>query len=101
MVGQAGSCFFPVRPAWGTVRREAGIETMTTDVSTWGLVRDGRAPFVGREAELKTLEEALGAVKAGETRVVSPVGPAGIGKSRLIQDFILRHRAPGLQPVGG
>jgi tetratricopeptide (TPR) repeat protein len=74
---------------------------MTTDVSTWGLVRDGRAPFVGREAELKILEEALGAVRAGETRVVSLVGPAGIGKSRLIQDFILRHRAPGSQPVGG
>jgi len=74
---------------------------MSKDVSTWGLVRDGRAPFVGRGAELKALEEALEAAKKGETRIVSFVGPAGIGKSRLIQEFILHHRAPGLKKEGG
>jgi tetratricopeptide (TPR) repeat protein len=63
--------------------------------STWGLVRDGRAPFVGREAELSALDEALTAVKGGEARIVTYVGPTGIGKSRLIQEFILHHRAPG------
>lgn len=74
---------------------------MVKDVSTWGLVRDGRAPFVGREAELAALEEALGAAKAGETRIMTLVGPAGIGKSRLIQELILKHRAPGLSAAGG
>ena len=73
---------------------------MSRDVSTWGLVRDGRAPFVGRGAEHAALDEAIQAAMKGETRVVSLVGPAGIGKSRLIQDFILRHRAPGLRPEG-
>jgi tetratricopeptide (TPR) repeat protein len=68
---------------------------MTTDLSTWGLVRDGRAPFAGRAGERAALDEALEAVKRGEARIVSLVGAAGLGKSRLIQDFALRHRAPG------
>jgi tetratricopeptide (TPR) repeat protein len=55
--------------------------------------RDGRAPFVGRQAELSALEEALVAVKQGEARIVTIVGPAGVGKSRLIQDFILKQRS--------
>jgi tetratricopeptide (TPR) repeat protein len=73
---------------------------MTRDVSTWGLVHDGRAPFVGRAAEHAALEEAIHASMGGQTRVVSLVGPAGAGKSRLIQDFILKHRAPGIRPEG-
>jgi tetratricopeptide (TPR) repeat protein len=32
-------------------------------------------------------------MKRGETRIVSIVGSSGIGKSRLIQDFVLRMRA--------
>ena len=64
---------------------------MTTDLSTWGFVRERRAPSFGHAAELSALDEALGAVKKGEARVVSLVGAAGVGKSRLIQDFVLRH----------
>jgi tetratricopeptide (TPR) repeat protein len=74
---------------------------MAKDVSTWGLVRDGRAPFVGREAEVAALHDALEAVKRGETRIVTLIGPTGIGKSRLIQEFILHHRAPGTKTEGG
>ena len=60
----------------------------------WGLVRDARATLVGRTTELATLDEALEAVeKRGETRVVSIIGSGGTGKSRLIQDFVIRHRA--------
>ena len=71
---------------------------MSKDTTTWGLVRDARAPLVGREAEMAVLDEAVGAViGSGEARIVSLVGPTGIGKSRLIQDFVIRHRGP----VGG
>ena len=72
---------------------------MTRHVSTWGLVRDGRAPFVGREEELQALEEALSAAKKGETRAITLVGAAGVGKSRLVQELVLRHRAPGSWPT--
>ena len=51
-----------------------------------------RADLLGRDDELAVLQEALDAVHAGETRIVTLVGPAGIGKTRLIQDFILRQR---------
>jgi class 3 adenylate cyclase/tetratricopeptide (TPR) repeat protein len=48
-----------------------------------------RAPMVGRDRELNTLaglfEEA---VETGRPRLVIVYGPAGIGKSRLVQEFV-------------
>lgn len=67
---------------------------MSRDTSTWGLVRDARSPLIGRAEEMKALDDALDAVKSGKgPRIVTLLGPAGIGKSRLIQDFVIRHRA--------
>jgi tetratricopeptide (TPR) repeat protein len=57
-----------------------------------------RAPLVGREDELENLDVALQEVRSGQTRIVTLLGPAGIGKSRLIQDFILRQREKGGTP---
>jgi hypothetical protein len=45
-----------------------------------------RTPFVGRRAELRTLEEALREVVAGRgPRAITLLGPAGIGKSRVVE----------------
>jgi tetratricopeptide (TPR) repeat protein len=45
--------------------------------------------MVGREAELKQLQNALlDAIEDKETQVVTIVGEAGIGKSRLLYEFI-------------
>ena len=57
--------------------------------------REGRAlsPFVGRERELTTLEELLVQVEGGQGQVVSVVGEAGVGKSRLLYEF--RQRVAG------
>ncbi|MCK6586221.1 MAG: tetratricopeptide repeat protein [Polyangiaceae bacterium] len=64
------------------------------DTTLGGLVRDARTPLIGREAEMDALLAAFEAVmKRGETRIVTLVGPGGIGKSRLIQDFVLRMKA--------
>jgi tetratricopeptide (TPR) repeat protein len=64
------------------------------DTTLGGLVRDTRTPLIGREAETEALLDAFEAVmNRGETRIVSVVGPSGIGKSRLIQDFVLRMQA--------
>ena len=43
--------------------------------------------FVGRDGELRRLGELLAAAQRGEGRVVSVVGQAGSGKSRLLYEF--------------
>lgn len=58
------------------------------------LVLGRRAQLVGRTSELRTLEESLRAVRdQGKARAVTLVGSAGIGKTRLVRDFLARHRA--------
>ncbi|MEN9577280.1 MAG: hypothetical protein RJA70_289 [Pseudomonadota bacterium] len=44
-------------------------------------------PFIGREFQLETLRQALGRVRAGSSEVVFVHGPAGVGKSRLLEQF--------------
>jgi len=45
-------------------------------------------PFVGRNAELRLLKDALHATgRDGHVRLVSLIGQAGIGKSRLVWEF--------------
>jgi tetratricopeptide (TPR) repeat protein len=54
---------------------------------------DRRAGLVGRTAELRLLEEALRAVRdEGKARTVTMIGAAGIGKTRLVRDFLSRQR---------
>ena len=68
----------------GKVRGIAGLES----------------PLVGREAEFGALREALERLRAGVGGVVTIVGEAGIGKSRLVAE--LRTQAPAdLQWVEG
>ena len=43
--------------------------------------------YVGRTAERAALEEHWSAARAGEARFVTVLGEAGIGKSRLVQEF--------------
>jgi class 3 adenylate cyclase/tetratricopeptide (TPR) repeat protein len=58
---------------------------------------DARAlvPVVGREAELERLLDALSAVRAGRGQVVSLVGEAGVGKSRLLREVTRLGRSEG------
>jgi len=46
------------------------------------------APFIGRDAELCTLEDAYGRARAGQLTVVHTHGPSGIGKSSLLTSFL-------------
>ncbi|MEX3962232.1 adenylate/guanylate cyclase domain-containing protein [Paraburkholderia sp. EG286B] len=52
----------------------------------------GLARFVGREAEMAHLNQALETVRAGRGQVVGVVGEAGVGKSRLFHEFKERSR---------
>lgn len=61
----------------------------------------GRTPFVGREPELAALLEGLEAAGRGEGNVVLVAGEAGIGKSRLLREFVDRARAAGWRVLSG
>ena len=52
----------------------------------------GRTSFVGRERELRLLRECFDLAAAGQGQVVTIVGEAGIGKSRLLGEL---HRRLG------
>lgn len=60
-------------------------------LSTYGLA----APMIGRSDELDQATAAFGRMMRGRTQVVSVVGEAGIGKSRLIAEFLTRLEADG------
>lgn len=46
----------------------------------------GRAPLIGRQAELRLLDNALREAVAGRGRVVLLTGEPGLGKTRLVQE---------------
>ncbi len=54
-----------------------------------GIARRFDTPMVGRERELRVLRDAFeGAVRDGACSLGTVLGPAGVGKSRLIQEFL-------------
>ncbi len=77
------------------------LKGRTAPVTAWRAVRvvaerGGRnraealeAPFVGRASELRLLKDLFHAtVSEGRARLVSVIGPAGIGKTRLAWEFL-------------
>ncbi len=79
-------------PAWRAIRvvaRRGGV----------GRSEALEAPFVGRDEELRQLKDHFHATgREGRTRLVSVIGPAGIGKSRLGWEF-LKYADGLLEPV--
>jgi class 3 adenylate cyclase/tetratricopeptide (TPR) repeat protein len=80
---------------------EQALKGKTSPVPAWRALRvvserGGRnrkealeAPFVGRDEELRLLKDLFHATgREQRTRLVSVVGPAGIGKSRLAWEFL-------------
>ena len=69
-------------PAWRAVRvvaQRGGV----------GRSEALEAPFVGRDEELRQLKELFHATaREGRARLVSVVGPGGIGKTRLAWEFL-------------
>ncbi|WP_435858445.1 helix-turn-helix transcriptional regulator [Streptomyces milbemycinicus] len=58
--------------------------------------------FVGRAEELSTLTDALARAAAGEPQVLLVGGEAGVGKSRLVDEFLIGATAAGATAaVGG
>jgi tetratricopeptide (TPR) repeat protein/type II secretory pathway predicted ATPase ExeA len=54
-----------------------------------------RAALAGRASEMRELERAYAAARdKRQARTVTVVGAAGIGKTRLVRDFLVRQRDP-------
>lgn len=95
-----------VRTTGHAMRYEAG-----TDTGIWhatGVVAgpSGRplsvTPFVGRETELGVMTGLWDlALRGGRSQLVTVVGPAGIGKSRLVQEFGRRLGDQGVTVLTG
>jgi hypothetical protein len=52
--------------------------------------RQGLAPFVGRTRELAALDRQLGDALGGAPRLVAVSAGAGLGKTRLVEEFLRR-----------
>jgi class 3 adenylate cyclase/tetratricopeptide (TPR) repeat protein len=79
---------FPVK---GKSAPVAPFRLEAIDRDAVGVARRLDRPLVGREAELAALEVALRRTEAtGECRLFTILGPPGIGKSRLIAEFVER-----------
>jgi len=63
-----------IGPSGGTTRFDASIER-------------GLSQFVGRQTELRLLADKFQLVKSGKGQIVSIVGEAGVGKSRLLHEL--------------
>src|SRR5262249_32941428 len=55
----------------------------------------GLTKFVGRSAELTQMHQALEQAHAGHGQLVALVGEPGVGKSRLVWEFVHSHRLQG------
>jgi class 3 adenylate cyclase len=79
---------------------EIAVKGRTDPVRAWRLLGPrpmaevaSDRPLVGRDGELRRLEDALDRLESGQGQVVLLVGEAGIGKSRLLAE--VEHRVAG------
>ncbi len=69
-------------PAWRALR-------VVAEVGGRNRAETLEAPFVGRDDELRLLKDLFHATtREGRARLVSVIGPAGIGKTRLAWEFL-------------
>jgi class 3 adenylate cyclase len=55
----------------------------------------GLTRFVGRQQELDAVHQALARARTGQGQVVTLVGEAGVGKSRLVHECVYSHHTQG------
>lgn len=60
----------------------------------------GLTPFVGRQGKLAELQNALEKVSLGHGQVFAIIGEAGVGKSRLLWEFLKSRNTRGCTTLG-
>ena len=87
----------PARTIAGKGVGEIEAAAVEAVVQSSGRIDSGRASFIGRESELSLLRDAYAAARStGRARRVLILGNAGIGKSRLTDEFIEQLPAAGV-----
>jgi pimeloyl-ACP methyl ester carboxylesterase len=76
--------------------RGTGARTRWQAALARGLTR-----FVGRQAALETLTQALNQAAAGQGQLAAIIGEAGVGKSRLVYEFVRSLPAQQWQVLAG
>jgi DNA-binding CsgD family transcriptional regulator len=87
------SQLMPTRRCTGTtpLRWGVGLFVLVTGRDTWAMTgRVTSASFVGRQEELGRLHRALQSAAAGEPTTVLIAGEAGVGKTRLVEQFAVQ-----------
>ena len=82
--------------AWWRTRREPGEGRRRPAIA----VRED-SPLRGRDAELAHLEAAWTDACGGDGRIVLLMGEGGIGKTRLLSEFVRRHESEDLEVLYG
>lgn len=75
----------------------------TADQTRWQVRASSHAltPFVGRDTELRVLTDALRHMREGRGRIVAVSGAAGMGKSRLVHEFLHSPEVEDLPSLSG
>ncbi len=91
-------------------RRQAGLSGRDEPIAVYRIfgrqgvdnrfaarARRGLTRFTGRRRELERLDARLRGMAAGDHRLAVLVGPAGLGKTRLANEFLERAEASGFR----
>src|SRR4029453_13305468 len=75
--------------------REHSVDADVHPLTTAARAVEPAVRFVGREAELRRLHEALRKARQGERQLVFITGEAGIGKTTLLEEFLCSSVSAG------
>lgn len=89
------------REDWGALSRPPTDRRLGQTYGPRGARGAPEAPLVGRAREFGALAEEHSLVSSGGTRAVALVGEAGIGKTRLAEEFLLWSAAEGADVLRG
>src|SRR5256885_4289930 len=87
------SPLFPTTPLFGSVWGGGGGARAPPRLQA--AAERGLTRFVGRDAELEQLRRAQQLAATGHGQIAAIVGEAGVGKSRLVHEFMHSHRLQG------
>lgn len=91
----------PVKGATGPLPTHRIVDRTPLRTRFEAHTRRGLVPFIGRQAELQRLWQRLDGIGQGAPAFVAISGSAGMGKTRLAQEFLQRAEASGVEVSRG